>query len=115
MFDVSDEIPPGPWGDSLYAFEVSAGGRPFKSVRFDQLPDESYLKGVDEVYRVEPFVDLRGATVSNQIELDKPRHFLFHAPFDTARFPAGKIVSIAARAVDYAGNASRIVIKLALP
>ena len=115
VIDAADEIPPGTWGDSLYALEVVAAERPVGSMRFDRLPDKDYLKGVDAVYRLAPFTGPSGETIANQIELDRPRHFLFHFPFDTAALPPGATrVPLEVRAVDFAGNETRLTLELRL-
>jgi hypothetical protein len=108
VVDVVDDIPPGTWGDALYGFDATLNGRTLGSVRFDALPDADYLKGVTDVYRVKPFTDLDGKTVDNQLDLKRPRHFLFHVPFAAPTAPAALAFEV--RALDYAHNETRLSI-----
>lgn len=105
VVEAEDMIPPGTWGDSLYGLDVTLNGRMLVSTRFDALPDADYLKGVTDVYRTEPFTDLDGNMVDNQIDLNAPRHFLFRVPF--AAPPAPGALRFDVRALDYARNETR--------
>jgi hypothetical protein len=112
VVDLVDEIPPGQWGDSVYAFDAALGGRLLGSVRFDQLPETDFLKGVDRVYRLEPFTALSGEEISNQFELDRPRHFLLHLPLDTTGIASASPLPLVVRAVDFAGNETHLSSRL---
>jgi hypothetical protein len=110
VVDAVDMIPPGTWGDALYGLDVAVNGETIRSVRFDALPDADYLKGVADVYRIEPFVDVDGKNVANQIDLKAPRHFLFRVPFLVPAAPGA--VRIDVRALDYARNETRLLVAL---
>ncbi len=110
VVDAVDQIPPGTWGDALYGLDVTLNGRALSSERFDRLPDADYLKGVTDVYRVKPFVDLDGKTVDNQIDLKAPRHFLFRVPFTAPATPGTLRFDV--RALDYAGNETKIALRV---
>lgn len=110
VVEAFDMIPSGAWGDSLYGLDVSLNGRTLDSIRFDALPDADYLKGVTDVYRIEPFTDLDGNTVDNQIDLVAPRHFLFRVPFAAPEAP--RALRFDVRVLDYAHNESRLSVAL---
>jgi len=110
VVDAVDMIPPGAWGDALYALDVSLNGSSLHSVRFDALPDADYLKGVTDVYRVKPFKDLDGNTLKNQIDLKARRHFLYRMPFVAPLAPGP--LNFEVRALDYAHNETRVSITL---
>ena len=110
VVDAVDVIPPGTWGDALHGLDVTLNGRTIGTIRFDALPDADYLKGVTDVYRVEPFIDLDGRTVGNQVDLKAPRHFLFRVPFAAASGPGPLRFNV--RAVDYAHNETRLSVVL---
>ncbi len=113
IVDAVDVIPPGTWGDALYGLDVALNGRPLRSMRFDALPDADYLKGVTDVYRVEPFVDLDGRKVDDQIALTAPRHFLYRVPFTAPSRPGPLRFDV--RALDYAHNETRLPVELRAP
>lgn len=114
VVDVTDVIPPSSVGDSIYALDVTVDGASIGAVRFDHLPRANYLEGVLDIYRLEPFTLPDGSTVSNQIEIDKPRNFLFRFPFTSSAKRGGSKLIFEAMATDFAGNSSRMIMPLEL-
>lgn len=102
IINVTDQIPPGTWGNSLYSLEVMMNGTQIDTLLFNRLADPDYLKGVADVYRIDPFMDMDGKQVANQIELGKPRQYLFRVPFTAP--PDVEDVRFQVSASDFARN-----------
>ncbi len=112
VVDALETVSPGTNGDVPYRMEVRAAGRLVGSFRFDRLPDADYLKGVADVYRLEPFAGLDGKQLQNQIAAEAPRRFLFRFPFDTASLGGPGLIPVEVRAYGLAGGETRAVLRL---
>ncbi len=112
VVDALETVSTGTRGDAPYALEVRAADRTLGSLRFERLPDADYLKGVDAVYRLEPFTGLDGARVANEIDTEAPRRFLFRFRFDTAEFRGAREIPVEIRAWDRAHHESRVELRL---
>ncbi len=105
--DVIDFIPGSPLGDTVKRLELRAGEIVVKIIDFDRLPEKDYLKGVADVYKIEPIRLPDGSELTNQVELDRPRKFLYRFPFDGAMVPTGtKTLVLTLEVLDFYGNRS---------
>lgn len=102
--DVIDFLPGSPMGDSVKRLELRAGETIIKTIDFDRLPHKDYLQGVSDVYKIEPIRLPDGSTLTNQVDHDRPRKFLYRFPFDasTVRRP----ITLTLEVVDFYGNGS---------
>lgn len=109
VLDAHDNFDSSDWDHSLYELEfylrVEDDWQLIWGFEFDQTPYQDYLVGADEIYRLEPFEDLDGAAIDNQIETTADRRFLYALPLDLESVPnetSSEEMRIVAR--DFAGN-----------
>lgn len=110
IVNVTDQIPPGMWGNSLYGMEVDLNGRQLITELFNRLTNPDYLEGVTDVYRVEPFMDMDGKKVADEIELGKPRQYLFRIPFTAP--PDIEDLTFDISAFDFSRNTTDLMVTL---
>lgn len=115
VLDVIDFMECAPLGDSVALMRVLANGASIGSFDFrDHLPQKSFIKGVRNVYRIEPITLPDGKTLKNQVNEGKPRRFLYRFAFDTSKMPIRPdgTVKIAVRTQDFANKSSEATFKL---
>ncbi len=115
VLDVIDIIDGAPMGDSVSRLSVSANGTSIGNLDFrDHLPKKSYLEGAKEVYKIEPIVLPGGKTVTNQVDLSRPRKFLYRFDLDTSKIPveANRVIKIQITAQDFAENSTQSALEL---
>lgn len=115
VMDILDIIDGAPMGDSIARLSVSANGTSIGNLDFfDHLPKKSFLKGVRDVYKIEPIVLPDGETITNQVDLSEPRRFLYRFDLNTAKIPmkTDGIIKMHILAQDFAENSTQYTLAL---
>ena len=113
VVDALDEIPPSKIGQPVHRMDVfvevrqsdkSPITRQIASLRSDRLPGKDFLSGVKTIYKTDPIIRQDGSPITNQVDAEKPRKFLFRFALEEAMLAPMTEVGVNVVAYDYAGN-----------
>jgi hypothetical protein len=113
VVDALDEMPPSNIGQPVHRMEVFVEvwqrdqppiTRQLASVHVDRLPEKDFLSGVQTIYKLDPIMRQDGTPLTTQVDMAKPRKFLFRFPLEDALLAPMTEVGVHVVAYDYAGN-----------
>ncbi|MET0061095.1 MAG: aminotransferase class V-fold PLP-dependent enzyme [Candidatus Thiodiazotropha endolucinida] len=103
VLDIVDFIPPVGTGDAIKELQICLDCQEILHLRFDRLPYTSYMRGADEVYKIEPVIRSDGACLAN-FNVDEPATIHLYRCALNLHGSNIAVRSLRVRARGYAGN-----------